>query len=172
MQLLSATMATCPESRGSAPATAQLRQYHLEARLGIQESSEAMLQHTLSHGTALGGVRGYTATYRPGLLDLPARVGRGAQGALTSAPPPPPGGAPFWRPAPRAPCPGRSYLAPRAPHPSYGALDFGAPAPRPTLLPLGETLRLVDLTQHSERTCSIYEVMEVECAMYCAPLEL
>jgi hypothetical protein len=43
------------------------------------------------------------------------RVGRAAQGALTSAP---------------RPAPGRFFLAPRAPRPSYdGALIFGAPRP-------------------------------------------
>jgi hypothetical protein len=71
--------------------------------------------------------------------DFPAaRVGRGAQGALASAPRPPLGallsgaprpaprarGARFWHPAPRALPTGRSFLVPRAP---------GAPAPLPTL---------------------------------------
>ncbi len=65
--------------------------------------------------------RSFTGT----LHTVSSRVGRSAQGALTSAPRHPPRGAHFWRPTPCALPTGRSFLAPRAP---------GAPAPLSTLV--------------------------------------
>jgi hypothetical protein len=80
----------------------------------------------LSRGGGRPG-RGGGEGRRAGLIGNQGWQGR-SRGA-DQRPAPPHGGASFWRPAPRAPRPGRSFLAPRAPRPSYGALIFGAPRP-------------------------------------------
>jgi hypothetical protein len=80
-----------------------------------------------------------------GMLRHGGRQGwQGRSRGADQRPAPLPWGARIWRPAPRAPRSGRSFLAPRAPRPSYGALVFGAPRPGRPGAPANPGGRLVE----------------------------
>ncbi len=98
------------------------------------ERSEVPWRSTAAAQRALGGQAFARKTQQAACFRIARQLqgwlgsSRGARGA-EQRPAPPPRGARFWRPAPRAPRPGRSFLAPRTSRPSYGELVFGAPRP-------------------------------------------